>query len=74
MSSSRFDEDLRLYAASARRNGAPPVVIEGAVRMQRESLSFVTPEREESLLAEAGFKDVHRFYQALWFFGWMAAA
>lgn len=72
--SSRFDEDLRLYAASARRNGAPPAVIEGAVRMQRESLAFVTPEREESLLAEAGFKDVHRFCQALWFFGWMAAA
>jgi hypothetical protein len=49
-------------------------VVEGAVRLQRVSLSFVPPEREEQLLAEAGFRDVRLFYVGLWFFGWIATA
>ncbi len=72
--SERFEDDLRVYAAFARRNGAPAEVVEGAVRMQRESLSFVPPEREEALLAEAGFGDVRLFYTGLWIFGWIARA
>ena len=74
MISPRFEEDLRLYAASARRNGAPTEMVEGAVRMQRENLSFVPPEREQKLLAEAGFSDVRLFYAGLWFFGWITTA
>ena len=74
MSSPRFEDDLRLYAASARRNGAPVEMVEAAVRMQRENLSFVPREREEELLAEAGFSGVRLFYVGLWVFGWIATA
>jgi tRNA (cmo5U34)-methyltransferase len=74
VTSPRFEEDLRLYAAAARRNGAPDEAVEGAVRLQRVSLSFVPPEREEQLLAAAGFRDVRLFYVGLWFFGWIATA
>jgi tRNA (cmo5U34)-methyltransferase len=45
-----------------------------AVRMQRESLFSVPPEREEALLAQAGFGDVRLFYAGLWIFGWIARA
>lgn len=72
MQSPRFDEHLRLYAAFARRNGAPAEVVEGAVRMQRESLFYVLPDREEVLLAQAGFTDVRLFYCGLWVYGWLA--
>ena len=69
-----FDEFLRLYASHALRNGAPAELVDGAVRMQRESLFSVPPEREEALLAEAGFTDVCLFYCALWLHGWSARA
>jgi len=72
--SARFEDDLLIYAAFARRNGAPADVVQGAVRMQRESLFYVLPEREVALLAEAGFRDVHLFYAGLWVFGWIARA
>ena len=72
--SDRFENDLRLYAAFARRNGAPHEMVEGAVKMQRENLFYVLPEREEALLAEAGFGDVRLFYTGLWIFGWISRA
>jgi tRNA (cmo5U34)-methyltransferase len=72
MKAPRFDEYLRLYAAFARRNGAPPEIIESALRMQRESLFSVLPDREEALLARAGFTDVRLFYCGLWIYGWLA--
>ena len=72
--SARFEDDLRIYAAFARRNGAPADVVQGAVRMQRESLFYVLPEREVALLAEADFRDVRLFYAGLWVFGWIARA
>jgi tRNA (cmo5U34)-methyltransferase len=72
--SARFEDDLRVYAAFARRNGAPAEVVEGAVRMQRESLFSVPPEREEAMLAQAGFGDARLFYAGLRIFGWIARA
>ena len=69
-----FDEHFRLYAAFARRNGAPAEVIEAAVRMQRESLFYVPRDREEALLKEAGFQNLQLFYCALWLHGWLASA
>lgn len=74
MKTPRFDEDLRLYAAFARRNGAPVEIIEGAVRMQRESLFFVPRDREEALLKQAGFQNLRLFYCGLWIHGWLACA
>lgn len=72
MKTSRFDEDLRLYAAFARRSGAPAEMVEGAVRMQRESLHSVPRDREEALLEQAGFQDLRLFYCGLWIHGWVA--
>lgn len=72
--STRFEDDLRVYAAFARRNGAPADVVERAVRMQRESVYYGLPEREVALLAEAGFGDIRLFYAGLWVFGWIARA
>ena len=69
-----FEDDLRVYAAFARRNGAPADVVEEALRMQRESLHYLLPEREVALLIEAGFGDVRLFYTGLWVFGWIARA
>jgi tRNA (cmo5U34)-methyltransferase len=67
----RFEDDRRVYAAFARRNGAPADVIDLAVSMLRESIFFVPPEREEALLAQAGFRDVRLFYTGLWIVGWI---
>jgi tRNA (cmo5U34)-methyltransferase len=74
MTTPRFDEDLRLYAAFARRSGAPPEMIEGAVRMQRETLYSVPRDREEALLEQVGFEDLRLFYCGLWIHGWVARA
>jgi tRNA (cmo5U34)-methyltransferase len=70
----RFEDNLRVYAAFARRNGAPADVIDLAVSMLRESIFFVPPEREEALLAQAGFRDVRLFYTGLWIVGWIVRA
>jgi tRNA (cmo5U34)-methyltransferase len=72
--SASFEDHLRVYAAFARRNGAPADVIERAVQMQRNDLFFVPLQREEALLAEAGFGDVRLFYSGLWIYGWIASA
>ena len=69
-----FEEDLRLYAASARRNGAPAEMVAGAVSMLHENVAFVSREREEALLREAGFRSARLFYVALWVHGWLALA
>jgi tRNA (cmo5U34)-methyltransferase len=74
MNTPRFEEDLRLYAAFARRNGAPAEAIGNALRMQRESLFYVSRAREEELLEEAGFRDLRLFYCGLWIHGWLACA
>jgi len=72
--SPRFAEDQRLNAAFARRNGAPEEIIDAALRMQRENAHVLSPEREEALLAEAGFRDLRLFYVGMWVFGWIASA
>jgi len=68
--SPRFAEDQRLNAAFARRNGAPEEIIDAVLRTQRENAHVLPPEREEALLAEAGFRDLRLFYVGMWVFGW----
>ena len=72
--SPRYDDDLRVYAAFARRNGAPADLVQRAVEMQRDNLHGVLPEREVALLSEAGFVDARLFYAGLSVFGWIARA
>lgn len=49
-------------------------MIAEAVSMQRTHVHFLTPAREEALLAEAGFRQVEQVYQAFWVRGWSATA
>jgi hypothetical protein len=42
--------------------------------MQRENAHVLPPEREEALLAEAGFRDLRLFYVGMWVFDWIASA
>jgi hypothetical protein len=72
MKSPRFAEDQRLYAAFACRNRAPAEIIDAAVRMQRENVHLLPPEREKALLGQAGFRDLRLFYGGMWIFGWIA--
>lgn len=74
MGAPQLEEHLRLYAAWARRNGAPVEVVENGVRMQRETLFSVSREREEALLGQAGFQKPRLFYCGLWVCGWLACA
>jgi tRNA (cmo5U34)-methyltransferase len=74
MGTPRFEEDLRLYGAWGRRNGAPDEIIENGVRMQRETLFSVPRDREEALLEQAGFREPRLFYCGLWMCGWLARA
>jgi len=70
----RYEDDLRVYAAFARRSGATEEMIEAALRMQRETLHPVSREREEEMLADAGFYDIEIFYAGLMVCGWIARA
>lgn len=69
-----FKRDQRRYADHARLRGAEDAMILEAISMQRTHVHFLTPEREEALLAQAGFKQVEQFYQAFWIRGWSATA
>lgn len=71
---SPFEEALRLYEAAARRNGAPDEIVSVAVAMQRDTINYVSPERETALLREAGFTDTRLFLKAFMIHGWLAAA
>jgi len=70
----RYEDDLRIYAAFARRSGAPDEMIKRALRMQRENLFPVSREREEEMLKRAGFNTLEIFYAGLMVFGWIARA
>jgi len=75
MRSADFERDLRLGAAAAIRNGAPPAMAEQWMAMQREGvLGLVSVARETELLAEAGFGDARHFYRGLMVVGWIATA
>ena len=69
-----FERNLQRYAAHAIHGGADADLITGALEMHRTVMNFVSPERDEALLQEAGFHSASRFYQALWFHGWIAFA
>ncbi len=63
----------RLYLNYARSNGAEPELIDKALGMP-PNVHFVRPGREEQLLEDAGFCAAKKFYQGLWFHGWLARA
>jgi len=63
------------YVAYARANGAPEEILEQALTFLKGEVShMVSPQREEELLSEAGFKEVELIYTGLSWRGWCATA
>lgn len=67
-----FDWLMNAYVNHAKLKGAPPEIIEQAVKMNNENVNAIAEARELELLHEAGFGEIRRFYQGLWFKAWIA--
>lgn len=64
---------LKLYITHGLLRGAPDAHVKMAAGAQA-GLHYVSAERQEALLAEAGFASIERFFQALYIHGWIARA
>lgn len=71
-SSADFDWLLKAFISHAKLNGAPPEILAQTLKFIGESSQSVSETRELELLAEAEFGDIRKFYQGLWFNGWIA--
>lgn len=69
-----FQQRLARYAAYARRSGVDPDTVAGARAALAASATVVSAERDEELLAEAGFGNVELFYRGMAWRGWVAYA
>lgn len=65
---------LERYARFAAGPGADPAQIAKSVGELSTRLPILTPQEDEALLHEAGFRDVATYYAALTFRGWLAYA
>jgi tRNA (cmo5U34)-methyltransferase len=71
-SSKDFEWLMQTYQNHARRNGAPEEVVAEADAMIREKVFCVPEQRELELLRAAGFGEVRRVFQGLWFTAFVA--
>ena len=69
-----FERRLERYAAYARASGVDVEIVEGAKEQHRSNPGLVPPERNASLLAEAGFREHEVFYVGMAGRGWIASA
>lgn len=65
---------LSRFAAFATSSGIERAKAEESVRFISEQLPVINPDREEDLLARAGFRNIATFYAAFTFRGWVAYA
>lgn len=65
---------LSRYAAFATSSGVEPSAAENARSMIATRLPILSPEEDETLLREAGFRDVVMFYAGFTFRGWVSYA
>lgn len=63
---------LNRYAAFAIASGVPESNAQDAISAISERLPTLSPEKDEALLAEAGFSNIQLFYAAFTFKGWVA--
>ncbi len=63
---------LERYAAFATASGVPAAQARRAAAAIGERLPVLSPEEDEALLREAGFRDVALFYAGFTFKGWVA--
>lgn len=69
-----FRRNIDRYAAFARASGVDGATLAGAYESQKANPGLVPAERNEALLAEAGFNDVECFYRGMEWRGWVAYA
>lgn len=69
-----FERKLDRYAAYARASGVDEEIVGIAREQLRTNEGLATAERDEALLAEAGFRDVEVFYVGMAWRGWVASA
>lgn len=69
-----FHRNIGRYVAFAAANGVDPDTLKGANASQRGNPGLVPAERDEGLLAEAGFSEIEHFYHAMNWHGWVAYA
>ena len=67
-----FDWLMNAYKNHAQLKGAPPEIMEEAVKKITESVYSVSEKRELELLTEANFGDIKIFFQGLWVKAWIA--
>lgn len=70
----QFDRNMDRYVAFAAANGVDPETLKNARASHRGNPGMVPAERDEVLLAEAGFADIEHFYHAMNWHGWVAYA
>jgi tRNA (cmo5U34)-methyltransferase len=63
---------LTRFAAFAQSNGLDPVQAAQMIPTLATRLPILSPSEDAALLAEAGFTDIHLFYAAFTFRGWVA--
>jgi tRNA (cmo5U34)-methyltransferase len=69
-----FDRNVDRYIAYATLSGVDPNTLGNAKASHRGNKAMATAERDEALLAEAGFTGVETFYFAMNWRGWVAYA
>lgn len=65
---------LARYAAFAVAHGVDPALADGARAAIDANLALLSPEDDEAVLREAGFRDVTPFYAAFTWRGWVTYA
>ncbi len=70
--SAKFEQFIAASKSRQIRLGLPTEEIAIYFQNMRETLSLVTEERNIELLTQAGFDEIHRFYTAYLFEGWIA--
>lgn len=68
--SEEFDWLLNGYKNHARMKGAPPEILEEAVKTVTEKVHFVSEQRELELFRAAGFGNIRHFFKGLWVNAW----
>ena len=69
-SESEKDRWLGLYAAFSVLSGIPAEQAENGIKPMKERLPVLSPEEDEKIFNEAGFRDINLFYAAFTFKGW----
>ena len=66
-----FNDNFMAWKTHAQNNGISSEFLEQMTKTVME-LPFVSEDREIEILAQAGFEQIRKVYQGIWFNGWLA--